>query len=292
MEAPSIPPRTSSIRQNVAQPTYIQRNDRLSASSSPSPGSPPTNISHPTSDLTLQRPEARQALRDPRQQKDFLVYIQREIAAGSLPRNLQQYSPGARGHILKEAYRVFRTRQASKSSTTSSESPQHTLKRKASDTELEGSARGPPPRYTPGASAADAIDLTSPPRYSNMSTAQQRQTHRQSSHTRRRPSATSSPVVLPPWQPDADVLQCPCCFTEFGWVTRKHHCRKCGKVVCGSCSTHRIAIPSKYQVHPPEPIPGTTFPSFFNVSPEQGRHTGRQDSQNDATEKVRVCNPW
>lgn len=291
MEAPFIPPRSSSIRQPVDQYKHTQQVDRHSVTSSSPPLPQANNCQQPPSDISTRRADARRSTRDPQHQRDFLVYIQREIGAGNLPRNLHQYSPGARGHLLKEAYRVYLTRQSNATPTTPG-SPVHTLKRKASDTELEGSARGPPPRYTPGASAAEAIDLTSPPRYSSMSTTQQRQSHRHSSPTQCRPSATSSPVVLPPWQPDADALQCPCCFTEFGWVTRKHHCRKCGRVVCSSCSTHRIAIPSKYQVHPPETNTTAAFPSFFNVSPEQSRHPGRQDHLSDVTEKTRVCDPW
>lgn len=41
------------------------------------------------------------------------------------------------------------------------------------------------------------------------------------------------------WQPDADVSECPFCHIPFGrWLSsnRKHHCRLCGRVVCGNCS--------------------------------------------------------
>ena len=44
------------------------------------------------------------------------------------------------------------------------------------------------------------------------------------------------------WQEDASVLRCPYCQQEFTQYTfRRHHCRTCGKVVCGDpvtdCST-------------------------------------------------------
>lgn len=39
----------------------------------------------------------------------------------------------------------------------------------------------------------------------------------------RSPSGTG--VVLPRWQPDAEVTICPICRTQFGWLNRKHHCR-------------------------------------------------------------------
>ena len=56
---------------------------------------------------------------------------------------------------------------------------------------------------------------------------------------------------LPPWQPDAEVSECPICGRSFAFWFRKHHCRKCGRVVCANCSPHRITIPTPYIVHPP-----------------------------------------
>ncbi|KAG5513642.1 hypothetical protein PMAC_000680 [Pneumocystis sp. 'macacae'] len=40
------------------------------------------------------------------------------------------------------------------------------------------------------------------------------------------------------WQPDSDVLLCPFCRKAFSFFHRKHHCRKCGCVVCSSCSSN------------------------------------------------------
>lgn len=64
--------------------------------------------------------------------------------------------------------------------------------------------------------------------------------------SQRRPSD-----MPPPWQPDAEVHKCPVCEQEFGFLFRKHHCRKCGRVVCANCSPHRITIPREYIVQPP-----------------------------------------
>ncbi|EHA25918.1 hypothetical protein ASPNIDRAFT_143971, partial [Aspergillus niger ATCC 1015] len=50
------------------------------------------------------------------------------------------------------------------------------------------------------------------------------------------------------WQPDAEVTKCPICGTTFSFWYRKHHCRKCGRVVCASCSPHRITIPRQFIV--------------------------------------------
>jgi len=49
----------------------------------------------------------------------------------------------------------------------------------------------------------------------------------------------------PVWIPDERVTMCQTCSTEFSIVTRRHHCRACGKVVCSSCSANRA--PLKYR---------------------------------------------
>lgn len=67
--------------------------------------------------------------------------------------------------------------------------------------------------------------------------------HRESSFT---------DYTLPRWQPDSEVTHCPICNSLFTFWYRKHHCRKCGRVVCASCSPHRITIPRQFIVRPPE----------------------------------------
>lgn len=40
------------------------------------------------------------------------------------------------------------------------------------------------------------------------------------------------------WEDDADVMNCPYCKQTFSKLgIRKHHCRLCGKVVCGDSRT-------------------------------------------------------
>ncbi|XP_019625924.1 PREDICTED: zinc finger FYVE domain-containing protein 26-like [Branchiostoma belcheri] len=45
------------------------------------------------------------------------------------------------------------------------------------------------------------------------------------------------------WVPDEDVTHCMVCkFEQFGMFNRRHHCRRCGRVVCYSCSSHKVLV--------------------------------------------------
>jgi len=46
----------------------------------------------------------------------------------------------------------------------------------------------------------------------------------------------------PIWTPDDEAALCLVCHAEFTMFFRKHHCRKCGSVVCGTCSTQKIVL--------------------------------------------------
>ena len=53
----------------------------------------------------------------------------------------------------------------------------------------------------------------------------------------------------PPWVPDGRVTMCMICNIDFTMLVRKHHCRTCGKVVCGKCSANKAPIKFKqYEV--------------------------------------------
>ncbi len=40
---------------------------------------------------------------------------------------------------------------------------------------------------------------------------------------------------IPRWLPDAIASDCNLCNTNFGVLTRRHHCRFCGDIYCNSC---------------------------------------------------------
>lgn len=97
----------------------------------------------------------------------------------------------------------------------------------------------------------------------------------------------TSDIQLPRWQPDAEVTLCPICHTQFSFFVRKHHCRKCGRVVCNSCSPHRIIIPHQYIVRAPgseAAAPQTLLVDSLGA--------GYFDTHNmSGGERVRLCNP-
>lgn len=45
------------------------------------------------------------------------------------------------------------------------------------------------------------------------------------------------------WIPDTAVSACMVCTDPFTKIRRRHHCRMCGHVICGPCSTHKLKIP-------------------------------------------------
>ncbi|KAJ6104068.1 hypothetical protein N7523_010388 [Penicillium sp. IBT 18751x] len=102
---------------------------------------------------------------------------------------------------------------------------------------------------------------------------------------------------LPRWQPDSEVTECPICGTVFKLWYRKHHCRKCGRVVCAACSPHRITIPRQYIVRPPESSSIPTSPpiplprQIVDLTGEEPVSSSRINPALGGGEEVRLCNP-
>lgn len=44
------------------------------------------------------------------------------------------------------------------------------------------------------------------------------------------------------WEPDVNVKECRRCARRFGLINRRHHCRRCGLVVCDKCSSSRTYL--------------------------------------------------
>lgn len=97
-----------------------------------------------------------------------------------------------------------------------------------------------------------------------------------------------SDIVLPKWQPDSEVDECPICRKFFSFFLRKHHCRKCGRVVCNSCSPHRITIPHQYIVQPPV---GFEELELHRTRSRNVSQNSIHDSDVGGGMRVRLCNP-
>ena len=109
--------------------------------------------------------------------------------------------------------------------------------------------------------------------------------------------------VLPRWQPDSEVTECPICRRQFAFWFRKHHCRKCGRVVCANCSPHRITIPRQFIVHPPTEASSTsqmTSENVVDLTGDDGDGNARGPVQSPGRphrsslgggQEVRLCNP-
>ena len=48
--------------------------------------------------------------------------------------------------------------------------------------------------------------------------------------------------ISPFWIPDGDAANCMICDSRFTMVKRRHHCRACGKVLCGLCCSDKHAL--------------------------------------------------
>lgn len=46
----------------------------------------------------------------------------------------------------------------------------------------------------------------------------------------------------PPWTPDRETADCWRCRSKFDFITRRHHCRRCGRVYCGNCCSRRLPL--------------------------------------------------
>ena len=63
--------------------------------------------------------------------------------------------------------------------------------------------------------------------------------------------------AAPVWIPDQRVTMCQSCSTEFSLVSRRHHCRGCGKVVCAQCSASKA--PLRYRQFEPSRVCDTCY---------------------------------
>lgn len=49
-------------------------------------------------------------------------------------------------------------------------------------------------------------------------------------------------ATQPVWQQDSTAKDCPYCKLKFSVMRRRHHCRKCGNLVCNDCSKRTLSL--------------------------------------------------
>lgn len=86
------------------------------------------------------------------------------------------------------------------------------------------------------------------------------------------------------WIPDSAAYKCMRCLNKFTATNRRHHCRKCGFLVCNSCSKHRAVIG---HIHPTKRLRICKLCYAINkeqveeTSPPRESTTGKNSSEED-----------
>ncbi|GAA6215530.1 pleckstrin homology domain-containing family F member 2-like [Lates japonicus] len=82
------------------------------------------------------------------------------------------------------------------------------------------------------------------------------------------------------WIPDQGSYKCMRCLSKFTTTKRRHHCRKCGFLVCNSCSKTRAVIGN---IHPSKKLRVCSFchTSMEDGSRQRGDSTGKNSSEED-----------
>ena len=52
------------------------------------------------------------------------------------------------------------------------------------------------------------------------------------------------------WKPDLTANDCAVCHQTFTWFFRRHHCRRCGNVVCDTHISKRVPLDQNARLHP------------------------------------------
>ncbi|KAI6649136.1 Pleckstrin homology domain-containing family F member 2-like [Oopsacas minuta] len=92
--------------------------------------------------------------------------------------------------------------------------------------------------------------------------------------------------LAPVWISDDSAPFCMLCTkTKFTFLTRRHHCRKCGSVICGNCSTKRYTLPD--QSMKPLRVCDTCYQGLTNPGAPQPqtldfKFRDRADSEDDS----------
>ncbi|KAI8065804.1 hypothetical protein BC940DRAFT_223078, partial [Gongronella butleri] len=69
------------------------------------------------------------------------------------------------------------------------------------------------------------------------------------------------------WENDRQAAECRRCNRRFNFLVRRHHCRRCGQIVCDRCSSHRIRLPVEELVE--DPMISTAHYPIIAMTPQR-----------------------
>jgi FYVE zinc finger len=284
LESPPLPASaqqpSSGLHRDSLPPRFTSRQSSASGSRSAGYGISP-NFPHEQSSTSANPPGLFTPSMTPEARRQSMIAMDRKRR---LTGSVSTYEPARRRYTPTE----FLTR--TRSNEQDPQPSQYTQRPVHQDHTSENTSDSP---------HREVIDLTgsSPPLPPPHSPPRHNQPSRTSSSSSRR-------YAVPAWQPDSEVSHCPICKKQFKWMFRRHHCRKCGRVVCDSCSPHRITIPRQYIVNPPRPESSSVTAPSGNETidltvEDEGEEVTRTRRRSrhasihtvEGGEKVRLCNP-
>ncbi|KAK1819383.1 Zn finger protein [Friedmanniomyces endolithicus] len=63
------------------------------------------------------------------------------------------------------------------------------------------------------------------------------------------PQDVSGPPTTAHWKPDVSAPECAVCRQTFTWFFRRHHCRRCGDIVCDNHFTKKVPLDQNARLH-------------------------------------------
>lgn len=98
----------------------------------------------------------------------------------------------------------------------------------------------------------------------------------------RRTGKVASSAHAAVWVPDTETKECMHCKkTQFTTFNRRHHCRNCGRVICGNCSKNKSLIP--FQSSKPVRVCDTCFADLCHRRVSIGKQTATSSSSFSST---------
>ncbi|KAL8581959.1 hypothetical protein ACOMHN_027941 [Nucella lapillus] len=90
----------------------------------------------------------------------------------------------------------------------------------------------------------------------------------------------------PLWVPDARVTMCMLCLAEFSITWRRHHCRACGRIICGNCSENKA--PLRYLLYKPHRVCDECFEKLAN---EVEEHLEKEKKKSEGDKSASSARP-